>query len=69
MKYKIYRLRNIAVDLGGITREVIEDATFDNEIFDTIEDAYSQIQQRGDIYCNYTILPYISLSKLQNIKS
>ena len=36
--------------------------TFALDIADTIEEAYEAIKNRGNDYCNYTILPYIHLT-------
>ena len=60
MKYKIYRL--FAPDMYCAIREVIEAAEFEDEEFDTMEDALYAIRGRGNDLANYTILPYIYLT-------
>jgi hypothetical protein len=61
MKYKIYILVSNGNDKGSTIKRVIEDSKFEYNEFDTIEEAYEAIKNRGNDYCNYTILPYIYL--------
>jgi hypothetical protein len=62
MKYKIYKLIGVDFnDKGDEIKTIVEDREFKYDDFDTIEEAYSAIKNRGDVYCNYTILPYIYL--------
>ena len=62
MKYKIYILVTNGNDKGSTIKRVIEDNEFEYEEFDTMEDAYEAIKNRGNDYRNYTILPYIYLT-------
>ena len=62
MKYKIYILVSNGNDKGSTIKRVIEDSEFEYNEFDTIEEAYEAIKNRGNDYCNYTILPYIYLT-------
>jgi len=62
MKYKIYILVSNGSDKGSSIKRVIEDIEFEYDKFDTMEEAHEAIKNRGNDYCNYTILPYIYLT-------
>lgn len=59
MKYKIYRLASNGITDFGFGKQLILDEEFEYEEFDTIEEAISTIERRGERYIHYTVLPYI----------
>lgn len=61
MKYKIYRIVGNGYNEGSI-KMVIEDSEFEFEVYDSIEEAVKELEQRGEKYTNYTILPHIFLN-------
>jgi hypothetical protein len=61
MEYRIYILVSDSVGREGEIKRVIEADDFIYESFDSIEEAFEALRNKGKNYCNYTILPYIYL--------
>ena len=62
MKYKIYITKENGFITNGVITTLLLDDDFKDEEFNSVEDAFEAIKEKGSKYCHYTVLPYIYLT-------